>query len=35
VITRTVVATDGISLHVEEVGTGRPVVFVQAEGVSC
>jgi 3-oxoadipate enol-lactonase len=32
VITRTVSATDGISLHVEEVGNGQPVVFVQGLG---
>lgn len=31
-ITRTVSATDGIALHVEEVGSGRPVVFVQGLG---
>lgn len=31
-ITRTVSATDGISLHVEEVGSGQPVVFVQGLG---
>ena len=31
-ITRTVIATDGISLHVEEVGNGRPVVFDQGLG---
>ena len=32
VITRTVAANDGISLHVEEVGNGQPVVFVQGLG---
>lgn len=31
-ITRTVTADDGTALHVEEVGTGRPVVFVQGLG---
>ena len=31
-ITRTVVATDGISPHVGEVDNGRPVVFVQELG---
>lgn len=31
-ITRTVAATDGISLYVEEVGNGQPVVFVQGLG---
>jgi pimeloyl-ACP methyl ester carboxylesterase len=32
VITRTVSGTDGISLHVEQVGNGQPVVFVQGLG---
>lgn len=32
VTTRTVTASDGIALHVEEVGSGRPVVLVQGLG---